>query len=295
MRFTLHLVASVTGLLALSWLAQADETASLLKEAQQAQSKGQLDRALHLVEQAIARDPRSAAAYRVRGDVYSALGRHAEAMADFTRVLALEPNAADVYNRRGAEQFKLGHVTESLADFDKYLALNPEAEPGHWMRGISCYYAGRFKEGRDQFAAYQKVDGNDVENAVWHFLCNARLVGAAKARAVLLPIGRDPRVPMTEVYGLFKGQAQPTAVLTAARSVRTAERKQALFLARLYLGLYFDATGDTQRALEYLGQAVTDAPVGGYMGKVARVHLARLRKDGNSRKAGGAAKRLNMA
>jgi lipoprotein NlpI len=285
MRLTVNCVASLLGLLALSGPAWADETASLLQEAQEARSKGQLSRALRLVEQAIARDSRSAAAFRVRGDLYDALGRHAEAVADFTRVLALEPKAADVYNRRGAEQFKLGHVTESLADFDKYLALNPEAAPGHWMRGISCYYAGRFEEGRDQFAAYQKVDGNDVENAVWHFLCNARLVGAVKARATLLPIGRDPRVPMAEVYGLFKGQAQPAAVLTAARSVRTAERKHALFLARLYLGLYYDATGDTQRALEYLGQAVTDAPVGGYMGEVARIHLARLRKDRNPRKA----------
>ena len=66
-------------------------------------------------------------------------------------------------------------MKESLADFDKFLALRPAEKNGHWKRGISLYYAGRFEDGKKQFEGYENVDTNDVENAVWHFLCNARV------------------------------------------------------------------------------------------------------------------------
>ena len=58
----------------------------------------------------------------------------------------------------------------------------------------------------------------DVENAAWHFLCVARQEGAEKARAALLPVGADPRVPMREVYEMFRGRLEPSAVIAAAGS-----------------------------------------------------------------------------
>jgi lipoprotein NlpI len=149
------------------------------------------------------------------------------------------------------------------------------------MRGISYYYVGRYEEGRRQFAAYEKVDTNDVENAVWHYLCNARLIGADKARAELLKIGRDRRAPMTEVYALFAGTARPADVLAAAGAVRKAEQAPANFLAHLYLGLYYESIRDEKKMLEHMKQAA-DARLGGYMGDVARVHLMVRKKGGGA-------------
>ena len=59
---------------------------------------------------------------------------------------------------------------------------------------------------------------------------------------------------MMKVYDLFRGDAKPDDVL--ARPVRAGdatdgERKQRLFLAHLYLGLYFDATGDKKQAPQH--------------------------------------------
>ena len=42
-------------------------------------------------------------------------------------------------------------------------------------------------------------------------------MGVDKARAGILKIGRDRRVPMMEVYALFAGKAQPADVLAAAK------------------------------------------------------------------------------
>jgi len=267
-------LASVAFVLGLAIPARADDTPTeLLKQAQQALQSGNPNEALALASKAIAADARSTEAFKFRGKLYSSLGQHAEAVADFTKALAIEPRLAEVYNLRGAEHFKLGHIPDSIKDFDNYLEFKPEQTSGHWMRGISYYYAGRFAEGRKQFAAYEKVDSNDVENAVWHYLCNARAVGSAKAQGDMLKIGRDRRVPMMEVYDLFKGRVRPDKVLAAATSARPDDRKQALFLAHLYLGLYFDSQGDASQAHEHMTQAAADAPSGGYMGDVAKVHL----------------------
>ena len=148
------------------------------------------------------------------------------------------------------------------------------------MRGISLYYAGRYADGCKQFEGYEKVDTNDVENAVWHYLCNVRVVGRDKARAALLKIGNDKRVPMMVVYKLFQGEAKPEDVLAAAQAdaVPKERRNAALFYAHLYLGLYWESEGDKKKALEHLTQAATKYRIGHYMGDVARVHAELLAK-----------------
>ena len=61
-----------------------------------------------------------------------------------------------------------------------------------------------------------------------------------KAKAALLPVGPDSRVPMRQVYEMFRGTHVARQVLKAAGS-----RDSAQFYAHLYVGLYFDALRDT--------------------------------------------------
>src|SRR5205823_1008431 len=98
----------------------------------------------------------------------------AEAVKDFDKGLVLDPKAAAIYQHRGSEHFTLGHIVESIADFDKFLELRPAEKASAWQRGISCYYAGRFEEGAKQFESGHAKNPDDVEEAVWHYLCNAR-------------------------------------------------------------------------------------------------------------------------
>jgi lipoprotein NlpI len=259
-------------------LLPSNETDDLLKAAQSALKKGQADEALALASKAVEKDPKNARAHLLRGMVRDRVGKHADAIADFDQVLRLDPQLAEAFDERGSAYFKLGKIKESLADFDRFLELRPAERAGHWRRGIALYYAGRFDEGRKQFEAYEKVDANDVENAVWQFICAARVVGVEKARAGLLKIGHDRRVPMMVVYDLFAGKAKPEEVLAAANAGKpTAEElKPRLFYAHLYLGLYFEALGDARRAREHLDKAAKEHNLAGYMGDVARVHVRLL-------------------
>ena len=261
-------------LLAVVGLFVAAETADeLLKEAQAALEKGQVKDAERLAGKAVEQEPKSARARYVRALTRAAAGKHEEAIGDFDKAIELDGKLAEAYDFRGSEYFKLGKIKESLADFDKFLELRPEERNGHWRRGITLYYAGRFEDGRKQFEGYEKVDTNDVENAAWHYLCNARANGVEKARKELLKIGKDRRVPLMEVYALYAGKAKPEDVLKAARAgdPSEAELKGRLFYAHLYLGLYYEAEGDKVKAREHIGKAADDYNVGHYMGDVARV------------------------
>jgi lipoprotein NlpI len=260
---------------------RAADVNDLLEKGRAALARGMAKEALELADKAVTTDPKSAEALLLRGTVQEAMENHKEAIADFGRVLAIDPKAAEAYDHRGSEQFKLGHLAESLADFDRFLELRPDERPGHWKRGITLYYLGKFDEGRKQFEGYEKVDTDDVENAVWHYLCAARLLGADKARAKLLKIGKDARVPMMEVYALFGGKAKPEDVLAAAEDGRPspAQLRQRLFYAHLYLGLYAEVNGDKKKALEHMEKAAGEYRIGHYMGDVARVHAELLRKE----------------
>jgi lipoprotein NlpI len=173
---------------------------------------------------------------------------------------------------RGMSRFVAGDVRGSLEDFDRAAELEPRIAPHLWQRGISLYYVGEYQQGAEQFELHQTVNPSDVENGAWHFLCLAKAKGVEEARENTLPIGRDGRVPMAEVWRLFRGEGGVEEVMAAAQRDGSAD---ALLYGRLYLALYYAALGDRAKELEHSLAAATDAP-SHYMGSVARVHARHL-------------------
>ena len=225
-------------------------------------------------------DPKNIRAYMLRGFAHAEARSFDKAAADFEALLKIEPQIAAAWQHLGFAHFKLGRVSEAVADFDRFLELMPAQRPYHWQRGIALYYAEKFEEGRKQFELHQTVNPADVENAAWHFLCVARASGLAPARASLIPISGDPRVPMTQIFALFAGKGSAAEVIAAAEAGQpTAEQlKDRLFYAHLYLGLYYEAEGDAKRAADHLEKAAGPYAQDHYMGDVARVHVKLLGK-----------------
>jgi len=245
-------------------------TDELLNDAAKALRDKPPEQGLKLATKAVERDPTSIAALSLRASIYEKLDKHAPAAADYRKILDM---LADEHQQRGIAQFKAGKITESIDEFDRQIALSPDAKISHWQRGISYYYAGRYDDGRKQFEGYQDFDSNDVENAVWRFMCMARKDGIDKARKAILKTGNDKRVPMRQVYDLYKGDLKPDDVLKAAKADRE------LFYAHLYVGTYFDLLGDKKLAFEHLNKATEDYRIGHYMWDVARVHRDLLAKE----------------
>lgn len=242
-----------------------------------AEGADERDEKIQAATAAIEANPKDADAYERRARLYAAGGRPEAAIADYDRLIELDPKRASAYDARGSEHFKAGHIAASIQDFDRFLELRPAEEPGHWRRGISYYYAGRYDDGRRQFEGYQTVDDNDVENAVWRYLCMARSDGVDAARRDMLKIKADPRPGMMKIYDLFRGAAEPEEVLATIRagSPGAEQLNERQFYAHLYLGLYDESIGDAAGAKKELSEAV-DHKLGHYMWNVADVHLKRL-------------------
>lgn len=186
---------------------------------------------------------------------------------------AANDNPKAVYDQAAADFFA-ARIEEATQGFDKLVKLSPGSAPQLWQRGIALYYAKRFGDCAAQFESHRTVNPNDVENAAWHFLCVARGSNPAQAKEKLLPVGPDSRVPMMQIYEMFRGVLPPEKIIAVAGSDAEAQ-----FYAHLYAGLYLEATGKPAAAIEHIRIAANDRyRMGGYMHRVAQVHLALAQK-----------------
>ena len=278
-RFSVLFLMAIN-LLNLNCLQAEDKEASpfvWVDKAAKAYRAGKVKEAVAFADHAVTAEPENPRLHFFKGQLHNAIREYNKAIAAYTKALELKPPAAvetDLHQERGEAYFKAAKIKESIADFDAFLKAVPRQDPHHWQRGISYYYADEFKKGYEQFERHQTVNSNDVENAVWHFLCLARAKGIEEAKKKLIPIVSDGRIPMMEVHALFGGKSTPEKVLAKAKAngVQGARLERQLFYAHLYLGLWYEAKKEMKLRDQYIGLAAAVADNHGYMGDVARVH-----------------------
>jgi tetratricopeptide (TPR) repeat protein len=98
-------------------------------------------------------------AYNNRGVALEALGRLDEALDSFSRALACRPDyAAAVFNRGGVLS-ALGRWPEALADYDRAVALVPDRFAAYWNnRGLALGELNRWAEAADSFLKALSLD-----------------------------------------------------------------------------------------------------------------------------------------
>lgn len=169
-----------------------------------------------------------------------------------------------------------GKPDASVDAFNQLIVVQPDCQPGLWQRGLALYYADRFVDGKKQFELHRTVNPNDVENPAWHYLCVARATSPENARRNMLAVGQDSRVPMKEILELYRGDGSEEKVLERAAQGDIQQQRNQLCYAHLYLGLYAEANGDTEKAKDHILTAAGPYSMDHYMGRVANVH-ARVR------------------
>ena len=103
------------------------------------------------------------------------------------------------------------YLTCGSADF-------PTTTPPDWLPGAK------------QFKIDLTVNGKDLEETVWRYLCIAKESGAAIAKNSLLAVKNDARLVRRQVYELFAGNCKPDDVLAAGKK----EGKRGSFYSHLY-------------------------------------------------------------
>jgi lipoprotein NlpI len=183
------------------------------------------------------------------------------------------PKDALVQQRSAEVLFLAGDVAASLPCFDRANQLDESLAPHNWQRGVALGCAGKFSEGADQFRLHHEVNPDDVENSAWYFLCVAKTKGKAAAEAALIPSRGDRRQPMMSVLKMLQGTLTPNEVLAAAEANTKdgPDRKLAMFYGFLYVGLYYDSIGESEKARSALDRSVALAEKD-YMGRTAQIY-----------------------
>ena len=265
---------------AVSCLGADPKSEELVRQGNAAFKEKDREKAIALFTQAIAADPSNTVAYYNRGRMHDVQGRKEPALEDYNRLLALSPKHANGLQWRGTLLLRQGKFQEALADFDKHIAIKPDHGEHHWMRGMALYYLGRYSESQKQYLSAHHVATNDVEHAMWHFLCTARVEGPQKARASFLPVANDERIPMMRLKAFYLGEAKAGDVISAAEagSPKIDELSRRLLYAHYYIGLFHEATGDQKLAQEHISKAGALSLPGELLSDMARLHRDRLDK-----------------
>lgn len=211
-------------------------------------------------------------------------GEYEKAYTLAVKICQLQPENVRYQLFLGEVSFAAGKMKECVAAYDQAIRLTPAMEPRLWQRGLALYYAQQFADGVKQFETHQTVNSQDVENAVWHLLCAARVSDVDAARKKLIPISGDTRIPMSQIYEMFAGRMTPDQVLERAQKSASQNtegstgQRLPLYYAHLYTGLYYEMLGNQESATKSLKKATEVNPLGktNFMGQVARVHLKLL-------------------
>lgn len=235
---------------------KAEETSSttepdVLAQALEKAKGGDLTAAMLMVETELKENP-SIEACSLYVNICRAMDFFPGMMRGVTEWLKLEPKNASLYRLRGEVHFFSGDFKESVADFDTYLEAEPDKRPHLWQLGMSLYYVEDYARGKALFEEHQKVNAGDVENAVWHYLCVARLEGVEAAKKGIYPYAGDRRGWARAVHDLYAGTGTPETVLKATESAENpAEKNARLSYSHLYLGLHDEVQGKKKEALEH--------------------------------------------
>ena len=186
----------------------------------------------------------------------------------------------DDFIREGMDAILQGQIKKASNLLDAAYYLFPEKRPQLWQRGMACYYGGRYEDGAAQFKLDMEVNGCDVEEVLWHFICNCKLWGfsGAKERGFLQLCGDVTIAPMKEVLEMFEGNKCVADVIQAATPtvdqqtcIESYNGTNALAYAHFYCGMYCDVTGDTGAALVHFEKAADfDNP--DFMDKLMKHH-----------------------
>ena len=194
------------------------EQQELFLQAIDALDTGKTNSMVKLLDRAIQLDSANPFAYVKRAQLFDLIGNDARAVQDYSTALGYNPKFADLYQLRGCSYFKMGNVLAAVFDWQRFIQLKPKKETEHWQICVGHALLGNYEEARKRFEWHWTANTEDMEVAFWHFLCVARTDGMAKAREKLISVSSEKRVPMPQLYALYKGTGHEAEVWLVRRA-----------------------------------------------------------------------------
>ena len=99
--------------------------------------------ALNALNQAIAVDPESGAAYTYRGLTQFAMGKYQEATQDFYQAMMRMGESAELLTLRGTSYYMMAWYSDAIGDLTRAIELNPGSANAYTYRAMAYEATGR--------------------------------------------------------------------------------------------------------------------------------------------------------
>jgi protein O-mannosyl-transferase len=127
------------------------------------ENKKDNQKALADLDNAIARNPKSAASYNSRGKTYTDMGNPTQAIADFDIAVKEKPTLAEAWANRGNANGQLGKIDAALADITEALRLDSTLTSAYLGRGNVYGILGRFEESVKDLTKALELDPKNAD------------------------------------------------------------------------------------------------------------------------------------
>jgi tetratricopeptide (TPR) repeat protein len=106
--------------------------------------EGNYDQAIQDLNEAIHLNPKDPSVYVVRGDAYRGKNDYDRAIQDFNEAIRLKPNDGRAYYGRGTVYSIDGDYGRAIQNYDEAIRLNPNDIFAYRSRGNACYHKGDY-------------------------------------------------------------------------------------------------------------------------------------------------------
>jgi tetratricopeptide (TPR) repeat protein len=121
-------------------------------------AKGDYDRAIADLNEAIRLDPKYAAAFKQRGSAHAAKGDQDDAIADYNEAIRIEPKFVAALTGRGTAYYAKGDYDRAIAEYNEAIQLDPKFFTAFFSRGTANYAKGHYDRAIADFGEAIRLD-----------------------------------------------------------------------------------------------------------------------------------------
>jgi lipoprotein NlpI len=218
------------------------------------------DAAIAACDEAILKDPKSAALFNNRGFEYRNKGDADRALADFNKAIEINPKYPMALNNRANVYRDRGDTGRAVADYGKAIESNPKYDLAYLNRGLTYLYSGNPDKALADINQASELDPKDPLYALWVDILNKR--SNLRSRLAEATAQLDMTKWPAPVIRLFLGQMTPGAVLAAADDADANVKKRQVCDANFFGGELALQQGKKEDASRLFRLATTDCPKG---------------------------------
>jgi Tol biopolymer transport system component/Flp pilus assembly protein TadD len=104
--------------------------------------RGEYDRAVAELDEAIDLQPDHGKAYQLRGSAYAEMGELDRAIADYDEAIRLMPDSAELHKLRGNAYLKKDDLEQARADYGEAIRIDPDYADAYYNRGLMLFEQG---------------------------------------------------------------------------------------------------------------------------------------------------------